>query len=46
MSKEKDLDAYRTIETLLQCAELLLDLLKDTAAQEEAEEIYQEFFGE
>lgn len=35
-----------TIETLMDCIERLLDLLRKTAQKEQAEAIYQEFFGE
>ena len=34
------------VEILLDCIERLMDLLRKTKAAEEAEKIYQEFFGE
>ena len=39
-------DAFKTIETLMDCIEKLLSLLKETAAAEQAQQIYDEFFGE
>lgn len=38
-------DADRTIEILINCIELLLELLKETVAADRAEAIYQDFFG-
>ena len=35
-----------TIETLMDCIERLLELLRKTAQKEQAEAIYREFFGE
>lgn len=36
----------RIIETLYECIDKLMELLKETYAAEKAQEIYQEFFGE
>lgn len=35
-----------TIETLMDCIERLLELLRKTTQKEQAEAIYREFFGE
>ena len=35
----------QTIETLLNCIEELLNLLKETHQKERAQEIYEKFFG-
>ena len=40
------MDEFRIIETLMDCIEQLLALLKETAAAEQARKIYDEFFGE
>ena len=40
------MDDKRTVEVLLDCIERLIDVLRETNAKEQAEEIYQEFFGE
>ena len=45
MSNMDTVATVQTIETLLDCIERLLDLLRDTAQKEQAEAIYQEFFG-
>ena len=39
------LDELRTIETLMDCIERLMALLKETVKAEEAKAIYDEFFG-
>jgi hypothetical protein len=35
----------RTIDTLMDCIERLMDLLRETINAEQAREIYEEFFG-
>ena len=39
------MDKDRTIETLIDFIERLMELLKETAKAEEAQEIYKQFFG-
>ncbi len=39
-------DALRTIETLMDCIERLMEILRETVSAEKAQEIYDEFFGE
>ena len=38
-------DELRTIETLMDCIERLLAILRETVNAEKAQEIYDEFFG-
>lgn len=39
------MDAAKTIEILMDCIERLMALLRETIAAEQAQKIYDEFFG-